>query len=108
MKLAWALMLGGALSIFPQIGFAQTASKNSIPPTAESAAKQVGKSPVAAKTKEGVRIEPSQKLWNNPRTVSEQPGSMPPSNKTTNSPSKPTAPSKEEKSSDTEQSKEQP
>lgn len=100
-------MLGIALSVSPQLSFAQTASKNSAPPTAESAAEQVGKNPVAAKTKAGTRIEPSQKLWNNPRTVSEQPGSNPPSNKTTNSPSKPTTSSHAEKSPDNEQQKEQ-
>ncbi|NHN87394.1 hypothetical protein [Acetobacter conturbans] len=83
MKRILALSLGLALSVGSQAAFAQATSKSGVPPTAEGAAAQVGKSPASAKTKTGKRVEPSQKLWNNPRTVSEQPGTTPPPNQGT-------------------------
>lgn len=97
MKVAYALTLGVALSLYSQASFAQATGRSDVAPTAESAAQQVGKSPASAKTNHGKRIEPSQKLWNNPRTVAEQPGSVPPANKTTNDHSKPLSSGEHEK-----------
>lgn len=91
------MTLGVALSLYSQAALAQATGGSEVAPTAESAAQQVGKSPASAKTKSGKRIEPSQKLWNNPRTVAEQPGSMPPANKTTNDHSKPLSSAEHEK-----------
>ncbi|GBR31343.1 hypothetical protein AA0473_2512 [Acetobacter orleanensis NRIC 0473] len=68
--------------VAPAIALAQ-ATENTLTqgvPTANSAASQVGKVPPAALDKSGKRVEPSQKLWNNPRTEAEQPGTQPPSN----------------------------
>ncbi|WP_086651554.1 hypothetical protein [Acetobacter cibinongensis] len=70
------LVLGTALLLAPGFALAQEQQT----PTADSAAAQVGKSPKAALDENGKRIEPSEKLWNNPRTKAEQPGTQPPSN----------------------------
>ncbi|MBO1324980.1 hypothetical protein K2X14_07475 [Acetobacter sp. TBRC 12305] len=73
-----SLLLGTALVATPALALAQAGSNTA--PTANSAASQVGKSPPAAQDKSGKRVEPSDKLWNNPRTVDEQPGTQPPPN----------------------------
>ncbi|MFT8674860.1 MAG: hypothetical protein ABF990_06725 [Acetobacter sp.] len=90
-----SLVLGTALIVTPALALAQTAATT--PPTADSAASQVGKTPPAALDKSGKRVEPSDKLWNNPRTVDEQPGTQPPSNSkpadTSETPKAPLAPS---------------
>lgn len=71
----YTLLLGATLLATP--AFAQEASTA---PTAGSAAAQVGQTPPAALDENGKRVEPSQKLWNNPRTEAEQPGTQPPAN----------------------------
>ncbi|MDN7353043.1 hypothetical protein [Acetobacter senegalensis] len=73
-----SLLLGAALIAAPAFALAQDDSSK--PPTADSAASQVGKPPPAAVDKNGKRIDPSKKLWTNPRTEAEQPGTQPPPN----------------------------
>lgn len=70
------LFLGAALLATPAL--AQNNGRGA--PTADSAASQVGQAPPAALDEHGKHVEPSQKLWNNPRTVAEQPGTQPPTN----------------------------
>lgn len=74
----YSLLLGATLVAAPAFALAQDDSGK--PPTADSAAAQVGKSPSAAQDKDGKRIDPSKKLWTNPRTQAEQPGTQPPPN----------------------------
>ncbi|MBV1836151.1 hypothetical protein [Acetobacter estunensis] len=64
----------------PVMAMAQATSEGNIPPTAGDAAAQVGRNPPSATSESGQRVEPSDKLWNNPRTVHEQPGTQPPAN----------------------------
>ncbi len=71
----YSLLLGATLLATP--AFAQDVPTA---PTAGSAAAQVGQVPPAAQDENGRRVEPSQKLWNNPRTEAEQPGTQPPAN----------------------------
>lgn len=75
---AYKVLLGASLLLAP--GFALAQQEGTVPPTAEGAASQVEKSPKAALDENGKRVEPSEKLWNNPRTQAEQPGTQPPSN----------------------------
>ncbi|WP_338332267.1 hypothetical protein [Acetobacter sp. LMG 32666] len=74
----YTLLLGATLLATP--AFAQENSTPPSAPTAGSAAAQVGQTPPAALDENGKWVEPSQKLWNNPRTEAEQPGTQPPSN----------------------------
>ncbi|MCP1242203.1 hypothetical protein GOB86_06715 [Acetobacter lambici] len=74
----YTLLLGATLLATP--AFAQDSSTPPTAPTAGSAAAQVGQTPPAALDENGKRVEPSQKLWNNPRTEAEQPGTQPPPN----------------------------
>ncbi|MCE2578604.1 hypothetical protein NO263_09595 [Gluconacetobacter entanii] len=62
----------------PTLAAAQTATPPA--PTANSAASEVGRNPPSATDSTGNRVNPSDKLWNNPRTVTEQPGTQPPPN----------------------------
>ena len=62
----------------PALALAQPATPPA--PTANSAASEVGRNPPSATDTNGNRVNPSDKLWNNPRTVTEQPGTQPPSN----------------------------
>ncbi|POF63340.1 hypothetical protein [Novacetimonas maltaceti] len=62
----------------PTLAVAQPATPPA--PTADSAASAVGRNPPSATDSTGNRVNPSDKLWNNPRTVTEQPGTQPPSN----------------------------
>lgn len=71
-------LMGAALIVAPGLALAQ--EQGATAPTADSAAAQVGQSPKAALDENGKRIEPSKKLWNNPRTEAEQPGTQPPAN----------------------------
>ncbi|MBE7728472.1 hypothetical protein F1542_01600 [Komagataeibacter sp. FXV3] len=64
----------------PVMAMAQTDMETVPAPTAGSAASEVGKNPPSATSRNGQRVEPSDKLWNNPRTVQEQPGTQPPTN----------------------------
>ncbi|MFT8418194.1 MAG: hypothetical protein ABF636_05085 [Acetobacter sp.] len=74
----FALLLGATMLATP--AFAQESGTAPAAPTAGSAAAQVGQTPPAALDENGKRVEPSQKLWNNPRTQAEQPGTQPPAN----------------------------
>lgn len=78
----YSMTLAVSMLMAPTLALAQTTQSDSVPgaPTANSAASQVGKVPPAAKDENGNRVEPSHKLWNNPRTEAEQPGTQPPSN----------------------------
>ncbi|MFT9384402.1 MAG: hypothetical protein ABF553_07295 [Acetobacter orientalis] len=71
-------LLGASFVLAPSLALAQEQGASA--PTADSAAAQVGKSPKAALDENGKRVEPSKKLWTNPRTEAEQPGTQPPSN----------------------------
>lgn len=71
------LLVGASLLVAPGLAMAQQAPAA---PTADSAAAQVGQSPKAALDENGKRVEPSEKLWTNPRTKAEQPGTQPPPN----------------------------
>lgn len=62
----------------PALALAQPATPPA--PTANSAASEVGRNPPSATDNSGNRVNPSDKLWNNPRTVTEQPGTQPPPN----------------------------
>lgn len=73
-----SFVLAASLLVAPAFAFAQ--ADNTKTPTADSAAAQVGKVPPAAQDENGKRVEPSKKLWNNPRTEAEQPGTQPPPN----------------------------
>ncbi|MCE2563222.1 hypothetical protein [Komagataeibacter sp. FNDCF1] len=64
----------------PAMAVAQSSMQENPAPTASSAASEVGRNPPSATSSSGKRVEPSDKLWNNPRTVNEQPGTQPPSN----------------------------
>lgn len=77
-----SMTLAAALLVAPALAMAQATENTPTQgvPTADSAASQVGKAPPAALDENGKRVEPSQKLWNNPRTEAEQPGTQPPSN----------------------------
>ncbi|GFE92915.1 hypothetical protein [Acetobacter persici] len=77
-----SMTLAVSLLVAPVIAMAQATetAPTQGTPTANSAASQVGKAPPAAQDENGKRVEPSQKLWNNPRTEAEQPGTQPPSN----------------------------
>ncbi len=72
----YSLLLGATLVATPALAQDNTATS----PTANSAASQVGQPPPAALDSNGKQVEPSQKLWNNPRTEAEQPGTQPPPN----------------------------
>ena len=78
----YSMTLAVSMLMAPTLALAQTTQSDSVSgtPTANSAASQVGKVPPAAKDENGKRVEPSHKLWNNPRTEAEQPGTQPPSN----------------------------
>ncbi|AXY23829.1 hypothetical protein [Komagataeibacter saccharivorans] len=79
-KTIHAALLAAVVASMPAMAMAQTEPSSGPAPTADSAASAVGKSPSSATTSSGKRVEPSDKLWNNPRTVSEQPGTQPPAN----------------------------
>nr|WP_298797930.1 hypothetical protein [uncultured Acetobacter sp.] len=78
----YSMTLAVSMLVAPTIALAQATESIPAPgaPTANSAASQVGKVPQAAQDQNGNRVEPSHKLWNNPRTEAEQPGTQPPSN----------------------------
>ena len=71
-------LLATLIASAPAMALAQSDMQTNPSPTADSAASQVGKNPPSATSPSGKREEPSDKLWNNPRTVSEQPGTQPP------------------------------
>ena len=78
-KILTSMLLGASLSVMPALAMAQ--DNSGTPPTAEGAASQQGKAPSkAAEGPNGEHVDPSKKLWSNPRTVDEQPGTQPPSN----------------------------
>ncbi|WP_239019441.1 hypothetical protein [Novacetimonas pomaceti] len=79
--LASSLFVLTAFAGAPSIALAQTTPPPQ--PNADSAASAVGKNPPSATDRSGQRIDPSDKLWNNPRTVNEQPGTQPPPNDST-------------------------
>ncbi|WP_239021372.1 hypothetical protein [Novacetimonas cocois] len=79
--LASSLFMLTAFAGVPSIALAQTTPPPQ--PNADSAASEVGKNPPSATDRNGQRIDPSDKLWNNPRTVREQPGTQPPPNDST-------------------------
>ncbi|RFD19803.1 hypothetical protein DY926_09250 [Komagataeibacter melaceti] len=76
-------LLAAIVASVPAMAMAQSDMGNEPAPTANSAASEVGRNPPSATTPNGKRVEPSDKLWNNPRTVSEQPGTQPPPNGST-------------------------
>ncbi|KDE19981.1 hypothetical protein CSR02_01580 [Acetobacter pomorum] len=78
-KVIASMLLGASLSVLPALAMAQDNTGN--PPTANGAAAQQGKPPSsAAEGPNGEHVDPSKKLWSNPRTIDEQPGTQPPSN----------------------------
>ncbi|WP_185332869.1 hypothetical protein [Acetobacter pasteurianus] len=79
-KILTSMLLGASLSVMPALAMAQD-NNNGAPPTAEGAASMQGQPPSkAAVGPNGEHVDPSKKLWSNPRTVDEQPGTQPPSN----------------------------
>ncbi|RFP05842.1 hypothetical protein BGC31_14720 [Komagataeibacter xylinus] len=72
-------------AMVPVVAMAQAGTETAPAPTANSAASEVGRNPPSATSRSGQRVEPSDKLWNNPRTVQEQPGTQPPANNETTS-----------------------
>lgn len=80
-----AAVVAGMPVMAPVMAMAQTDTETVPAPTANSAASEVGKNPPSATSRSGQRVEPSDKLWNNPRTVQEQPGTQPPTNNETTS-----------------------
>ncbi|MCE2575160.1 hypothetical protein [Komagataeibacter sp. FNDCR2] len=81
-KTLHSTLLAAVMFGVPAMAMAQTGPMDEPAPTANSAASEVGKNPPSATSRSGKRVEPSDKLWNNPRTVSEQPGTQPPPNDT--------------------------
>ncbi len=81
-KILQFTLLAGVVASVPALAVAQSSAMPSEQPapTANSAASQVGRNPPSATSTNGQRVEPSDKLWNNPRTVGEQPGTQPPDN----------------------------
>lgn len=78
-KIFTSMLLGASLSVMPALAMAQ--DNSGTPPTAEGAASRQGQPPSkAAVGPNGEHVDPSKKLWSNPRTVDEQPGTQPPSN----------------------------
>lgn len=71
-------LLATLIASAPAMALAQSDMQTNPAPTADSAASEVGKNPPSATSNSGKRVEPSDKLWNNPRTVDEQPGTQPP------------------------------
>ncbi|MBL7240656.1 hypothetical protein ACOZ4Y_03325 [Komagataeibacter rhaeticus] len=71
-------LLAALIASTPALALAQSDMQTGPAPTADSAASQVGRNPPSATSPSGGRVEPSDRLWNNPRTVSEQPGTQPP------------------------------
>ncbi|AZV37711.1 hypothetical protein CFR75_02715 [Komagataeibacter xylinus] len=79
-KILQFTLLAGVVASVPALAIAQSDMGGAPAPTANSAASQVGRNPPSATSTNGQRVEPSDKLWNNPRTVGEQPGTQPPDN----------------------------
>ncbi|GBQ47595.1 hypothetical protein ACM0P6_00995 [Komagataeibacter sucrofermentans] len=80
-KILHSTLLAAVVASVPALAVAQSSAQPNEPaPTANSAASQVGRNPPSATSTNGQRVEPSDKLWNNPRTVGEQPGTQPPNN----------------------------
>ena len=77
------VLLAAFMAGTPVMAMAQAGTETVPAPTANSAASEVGRNPPSATSPSGQRVEPSDKLWNNPRTVTEQPGTQPPDNNTT-------------------------
>ncbi|AQU86111.1 hypothetical protein B0W47_00090 [Komagataeibacter nataicola] len=79
-KILHSTLLAAVVASVPALAVAQSDMGGGESPTANSAASQVGRNPPSATSTNGQRVEPSDKLWNNPRTVGEQPGTQPPDN----------------------------
>ncbi|KPH88198.1 hypothetical protein LU298_05070 [Komagataeibacter intermedius] len=77
-KTMHSALLAAVIASVPVMAVAQTGTETVPAPTANSAASEVGRNPPSATAPNGQRVEPSDKLWNNPRTVDEQPGTQPP------------------------------
>ena len=71
-------LLATFIASAPAMALAQSDMQTNPAPTANSAASEVGRNPPSATSRSGKRVEPSAKLWNNPRTVNAQPGTQPP------------------------------
>lgn len=84
-KTMHSALLAAVIASVPVMAVAQTGTETVPAPTANSAASEVGRNPPSATSRSGQRVEPSDKLWNNPRTVQEQPGTQPPANNETTS-----------------------
>ncbi|MBT0675814.1 hypothetical protein HPC44_03880 [Komagataeibacter oboediens] len=82
-KTMHSALLAAFIASVPVMAVAQTGTETVPAPTADSAASEVGRNPPSATAPNGQRVEPSDKLWNNPRTVDEQPGTQPPTSSDT-------------------------